>query len=87
MRNPAVDDVIRLKRDIPNLNLHKGDTGIVRSLMCAPNSAYEVEFSLGLDARTRAVLMKDQLEIAAADFESPVPFSEEAFNLNTAGVW
>lgn len=62
MKEPTVNCVVRLTSDIPYLNLHKGDQGIVRSLWFAPATAYEVEFNtMGLDERTRAVLMRDQV--------------------------
>jgi hypothetical protein len=70
MKDPTVDDVVRLKSDIPHLNLHKGDRGIVRSLWFAPATAYEVEFTLlGLDERTRAVLLREQVSMEEADDE------------------
>lgn len=62
MREPLVDDVVELTRDIPHLNLHKGQQGIVRSLWTAPAKAYEVEFT-GLDEDTRAVLLRDYVTL------------------------
>lgn len=68
MREPLVDDVVSLTRDIPHLNLHKGQFGVVRSLWTAPGRAYEVEFT-GLDERTRAVLLRDY--VALKEDENP----------------
>ena len=44
MRQPHVDDVVRLNQDIPELELTRGQTGVVRSTWFAPTVAYEVEF-------------------------------------------
>jgi hypothetical protein len=68
MRRPVVDDVVRLTRDIPHLNLHAGRTGVVRSLWMGSQVAYEVEFiDVGLDERTRAVLLQEQLSLTDAE--------------------
>ena len=64
MRSPCVDDVVRLKHDIPELELSRGEVGVVRSTWFAPAVAYEVEFSqIGHDYQTRALLMENQVEI------------------------
>lgn len=64
MRFPHVDDYVRLMTDIPELCLHRGDLGVVRSTWFAPTTAYEVEFHpLGLDSGTRALLLAEQVEI------------------------
>jgi len=74
MKDPIVDDVVQLRSDIPHLNLHKGDTGVVRSLWFAPAVAYEVEFAtMGLDERTRAVLLRGQVVVAGAEEEVERP--------------
>jgi hypothetical protein len=63
MRQPNIDDVVKLTQDIPELSLRRGDTGVVRSTWCEP-SAYEVEFtSLGLDYQTRALLLAEQVVV------------------------
>ena len=70
MRVPHVDDRIRLLSDIPELRLHRGELGVVRSTWFAPSVAYEVEFRPGGDAFcTRTLLNLDQLQLAddAAD--------------------
>jgi len=64
MRQPHIDDVVRLVQDIPELSLHRGDTGVVRSKWCEPSVAYEVEFkAVGLDFQTRALLLAEQVVV------------------------
>ena len=64
MRQPHVDDFVRLTRDIPELSLHRGEVGVVRSTWFAPSVAYEVEFHpTGIDSETRALIMAEQLEV------------------------
>jgi hypothetical protein len=64
MRQPHVDDFVRLTRDIPELSLHRGEIGVVRSTWFAPTMAYEVEFHpIGLDHQTRALVLAEQLEV------------------------
>jgi hypothetical protein len=63
MRQPHVDDLVRLTRDIPELRLKQGDVGIVCSTWFSPNERYEVEFGPGLDCRTRALLLAEQLQV------------------------
>ena len=64
MRHPNVDDFVRLTSDIPELSLHRGEVGVVRSTWFAPSIAYEVEFHpMGLQHETRALLMAEQLQV------------------------
>jgi hypothetical protein len=64
MRQPHVDDYVRLTQDIPELSLHRGEVGVVRSTWFAPSVAYEVEFHpVGLDHQTRALLMAEQVMV------------------------
>jgi hypothetical protein len=64
MRTPVVDDFVRLTRDIPELSLHRGQVGVVRSTWCSPLTYYEVEFhEPGLDHDTRALVMAEQLQV------------------------
>ena len=65
MRRPLVDDFVRLTQDIPELSLHRGNVGVVRSTWFSPSVAYEVEFHrVGLDQQQcRALLMPEQLEV------------------------
>jgi hypothetical protein len=65
MRQPSVDDKVRLTQDIPELSLNRGFTGVVRSTWFAPWVAYEVEFEVPGDKHhTRALLMAEQVEVA-----------------------
>jgi hypothetical protein len=64
MRQPHVDDFVRLTTDIPELSLCRGEVGIVRSIWFAPSMAYEVEFHLKNDPNeTRALLMAEQVQV------------------------
>jgi hypothetical protein len=49
-------------QDIPELQLQRGDVGVVCSKWFAPTEAYEVEF--GLPGPTRALLLAEQLQLA-----------------------
>lgn len=64
MREPHIDDFVRLTTDVPELCLRRGDVGVVRSTWFAPSTAYEVEFhNVGIDEQTRAVLLAEQVEV------------------------
>jgi hypothetical protein len=64
MRQPHVDDFVRLTQDIPELALNRGEVGVVRSTWFAPSVAYEVEFrQIGNDYQTRALLREEQVEV------------------------
>jgi hypothetical protein len=64
MRQPRIDDYVRLANDIPELALHRGDVGVVRSTWFAPTTAFEVEFHpIGLDSQTRALLLAEQVTV------------------------
>ena len=63
MRYPDVNDFVRLRKDIPELQLQRGTVGVVCSRWCSPVDAYEVEFGPpGLGEHSRALLMAEQLE-------------------------
>jgi hypothetical protein len=76
MRQPHVDDFVRLNQDIPELELSRGQVGVVRSTWFAPTVAYEVEFDLdgGVNAGRRALLLERQVTVeeAAAAFDGNV---------------
>jgi uncharacterized protein DUF4926 len=63
MREPIINDFVRLTCDLPDLSLHRGQVGVVRSTWCAPLTAYEVEFHIGLDSEERALVMPEQLQV------------------------
>ena len=70
MRTPHVDDVVRLNQDIPELELHRGQTGVVRSTWFAPTVAYEVEFDFSSDHHAkRALLLERQVTVEKALFD------------------
>lgn len=94
MREPVVDDVVVLTSDLPELSLHRGQSGVVRSLWFTPKVAYEVEFNtIGLDEVTRAevtraVLQRDQL-LLLADRDGQFPPSREPAPTDgyELGIW
>ena len=62
MRQPVIDDYVRLVKDIPELGLNRNEIGVVRSTWFAPEIAYEVEFHpKGQDHQTRALLLAEQV--------------------------
>jgi hypothetical protein len=74
MRRPCIDDFVRLTQDIPELALHRGTVGVVRSTWFAPSVAYEVEFhKIGNDYQTRALLMPEQVEVEEGSLLAGAP--------------
>ena len=71
MRQPSVDDFVRLTRDIPELSLHRGEIGVVRSTWFAPTIAYEVEFDQQGHGK-RALLLERQVTVEDALFQQNV---------------
>ena len=67
MRQPHVDDVVRLNQDIPELELQRGQMGVIRSTWFAPTVAYEVEFA-DLGEAKRALLLERQVTLDEALF-------------------
>lgn len=64
MREPQIDDRVRLTQDLPELELSRGTVGVVRSTWFAPSVAYEVEFEpVGLGHCARALLLASQVEV------------------------
>lgn len=64
MRQPHVDDFVRLTQDIPELCLQRGEIGVVRSTWFSPSVAFEVEFHpVGLNQQTRALLLAEQVSV------------------------
>ena len=62
MRQPVIDDYVRLVKDIPELGLIRNEIGVVRSTWFAPEIAYEVEFHpRGQEHQTRALLLAEQV--------------------------
>jgi hypothetical protein len=72
MRQPHIDDFVRLRTDIPELALNRGEVGVVRSMWFAPTIAYEVEFhQKGQVHETRALLLAEQVEVEEGSLFSP----------------
>lgn len=66
MREPRIDDSVRLTQDIPELALSRGDVGVIRSTWFAPTIVFEVEFHQGgHDYQTRTLLRPEQVELDA----------------------
>ena len=64
MRIPHIDDWVRLTQDIPELDLNRGELGIVRSTWCSPYVAFEVEFNpSGQKFQTRCLLAAEQVQV------------------------
>ena len=72
MRQPQIDDFVRLVQDIPELSLNRGAVGVVRSTWFAPTIAYEVEFhKIGHDYQTRALLLAEQVQVEEGSLLPP----------------
>ena len=73
MRQPNVDDFVRLTQPIPELALNRGEVGVVRSTWFSPTVAYEVEFHpVGLDHETRALLLAEQIQVEEGSLFEPL---------------
>ena len=65
---PRIDSRVRLLQPIPDLDLHPGDIGTVRSTWFTPAVVYEVEFpGCGCSCGVRSLLQAEQIE----PFEQP----------------
>jgi hypothetical protein len=80
MRQPHMNDFVRLTADIPELALNRGEVGVVRGRQISARGAgsevvYEVEFhQIGHDYQTRTLLWPHQLEVqegALSDIDRP----------------
>lgn len=58
-----VGDFVRLIVNIPELCLHRGDVGIVRSIWFSPATAYEVDFVGALGGTNRTLLLAEQIQV------------------------
>jgi hypothetical protein len=78
MRQPHIDDFVRLTQDIPELSLNRGTVGVVRSTWFAPTIAYEVEFhKIGHDYQCRALLMAEQVQVEEGSLLPPALANED----------
>lgn len=82
MRQPTIDDFVRLTQDIPELALVRGEVGVIRSTWFAPTIAYEVEFHpVGLEHQTRALLLAEQVTLEEGPLLSAEVVVEESTTL------
>ena len=62
---PRIDSRVRLLQAIPELDLHPGDLGTVRSMWFAPALIFEVEFGCRVNScDVRSLLQAKQIESA-----------------------
>jgi hypothetical protein len=71
MRQPHIDDFVRLNQDIPELELQRGMLGVVRSTWFAPTVAYEVEFDQEGHGK-RALLLERQVTVEDELFQQNI---------------
>jgi hypothetical protein len=70
MQHPHVDQCVKLRQSIPELQLNGGAVGVVCSTWFAPSTAYEVEFRApGVADPLRVLLLEQQLEFAIATLD------------------
>jgi Domain of unknown function (DUF4926) len=63
MSSAFLNNVVRLNHDVPELWLHRGDVGVVRSIWLSPADCYEVEFRQVGQCDVRALLNAEWLEV------------------------
>jgi hypothetical protein len=81
MRQPHIDDYIRLTQDVPEFALNKGEVGVVRSTWFAPAVTYEVEFhQIGHDYQTRCLLSAEQVALEESSIASGMNAGDETTN-------
>ena len=65
------DERVRLTKDLPELGLHRGDTGVVCSTWFDPSTAFEVEFQPHAPGCSiRALVMRNQIQKDATGLAS-----------------
>ena len=63
MTDIKADERVRLTKDLPELGLHRGDTGVVCSTWFEPSTAFEVEFQPRAHSGSiRALLVRNQIK-------------------------
>ena len=65
MQAVIANETVRLTQALPELNLDRGQVGVVRSSWMYPNEAYEVEFNVRQETqhqRLRLLLLNHQIE-------------------------
>jgi hypothetical protein len=69
-----VNDQARLIKDLPGLDLHHGEVGVVRNTWIGATVAYEVEFqNNGGSHPIRALLMPQQIALERHSPATPAP--------------
>jgi hypothetical protein len=63
MARPAVNNFVRLLKDLPELGLTRGQIGAVRCVWREPHSACEVEFSDCGKFTVRALLLEEAIHV------------------------
>jgi hypothetical protein len=60
-----IDDLIRVRHDVPQVGVRSGELGVVQSRWFAPDQAFEIEFHAGgLGLPLRVILYEDDIEPA-----------------------
>jgi hypothetical protein len=68
MTDIKADERVCLTNDLPELGLHRGDTGVVCSTWFDPGTAFEVEFQAhARGCCIRALLMRNQIQKDTAE--------------------
>lgn len=63
MQSMMATERVRLMEDLPELDLYRGDVGVIRSAWFYPNVAFEVEFARASEDRPgRVLLLHEQIE-------------------------
>ncbi len=76
MTKPHVTDLVVLTEDLPELDLHFGDVGLVRGVWPGPQATYEVEFRPeGSSKLHRAVVRENQIYLAPKSPFDPEPMT------------
>ena len=57
-----LNTTVRLTHDVPELWLHRGEVGVVRSVWLSPADCYEVEFRPAGQCGVRALLKAEALQ-------------------------
>ena len=59
----AVDALVRVRHDVPQIGVRGGETGVVQSRWFAPDDAYEIEFhGGGIGLPLRVILYEHDIE-------------------------
>ncbi len=69
MHSIMFNDRVRLTEDLPEIDLFRGEIGIVRGAWLYPNTAYEVEFAAAEPGMPPCCLLLLQDQVAPAQLE------------------